>query len=103
MDALPGICSVRSTTADHIIPWRTAPDLRYTRFNLRGACAPCNLRRGNLPVSRIPALRAQLAAELTGQPHRDPRSRARRHIAAKRGSAPALSWFDTKPAGGQGG
>ena len=42
---LPG-CTRASTTADHVIPFIERPDLSMDRANLRGACAPCNYRRG---------------------------------------------------------
>jgi 5-methylcytosine-specific restriction endonuclease McrA len=49
-------CTIRSTTADHIIPVRYRPDLKYDRRNLRGACGPCNMRRG---VRALSAVRAE--------------------------------------------
>lgn len=42
---LPG-CTQVSTTADHVLPFVDRPDLAMSRANLRGACAPCNYRRG---------------------------------------------------------
>lgn len=48
-------CTVRSTTADHIIPVKNRPDLKYVRGNLRGACQPCNMRRGSRPLSEVRA------------------------------------------------
>lgn len=40
-------CRGRATTADHIVPRsRGGPN---TMDNLRAACRPCNLRRGNRP------------------------------------------------------
>lgn len=43
---LPG-CTGVSTTADHIVPKSIRPDWVMKRENLRGACQPCNLKRGN--------------------------------------------------------
>lgn len=57
---LPG-CTIRSTTADHILCCKTHPHLKMTRSNLRGACGWCNRHRGDTPVWGIPALRARMA------------------------------------------
>ena len=43
---IPGVCTGRSTTADHIIETDIRPDLAMVRANLRGACQPCNSSRG---------------------------------------------------------
>lgn len=48
-------CTRWSTTADHIIPVSHRPDLKYVRQNLRGSCYPCNMRRGNRPLSEVRA------------------------------------------------
>lgn len=48
-----GICTVTSTTADHIKPVTTHPELALVRTNLRGACTPCNDARGNLPDTAL--------------------------------------------------
>jgi 5-methylcytosine-specific restriction endonuclease McrA len=45
----PRICTLVSTTADHIVPVVEAPELVMTRSNLRGACTPCNEARRNVP------------------------------------------------------
>lgn len=50
--ALPG-CTVRSTTADHVIPVSADPSLCMIRANLRGACWSCNQKRGNRPVDEL--------------------------------------------------
>ena len=50
---LPGVCTVASTTADHVIPWTKRPDLGMERSNLRGACRPCNECRKDRPVSAL--------------------------------------------------
>ncbi|NGZ99410.1 HNH endonuclease [Nocardioides sp. W3-2-3] len=42
---LPG-CTITSTTADHIQPFKTHPQLALVRSNLRGACETCNKKRG---------------------------------------------------------
>lgn len=42
-------CTTRSTTGDHVIPLSTRPDLALVRSNVRGACRPCNNKRGHLP------------------------------------------------------
>jgi 5-methylcytosine-specific restriction endonuclease McrA len=47
------ICTTVSTTADHIIPVTTRPDLALDRSNCRGACRPCNDARGNLPDAAL--------------------------------------------------
>jgi 5-methylcytosine-specific restriction endonuclease McrA len=55
---LPG-CTIRSTTADHIIPVSQRSDLLLVRANCRGACRPCNTQRHSTPVSQLPALRGR--------------------------------------------
>jgi 5-methylcytosine-specific restriction endonuclease McrA len=45
----PGVCTTVSTTADHIKPVVSHPELALERGNLRGACAPCNDARRNTP------------------------------------------------------
>ena len=42
-------CTTRSTTGDHVIPMAARPDLALIRSNVRGACSPCNNKRGHLP------------------------------------------------------
>jgi len=49
---LPG-CTIVSNTADHIIPVRNRPDLKFERANLRGSCHHCNMRRGHRPLERV--------------------------------------------------
>lgn len=56
---LPG-CTIRSTTADHIIGVPQAPHLALDRRNLHGACRRCNTARGNTPIEELPALRARM-------------------------------------------
>lgn len=51
-------CTIRSTTGDHVIPAGARPDLALVRSNVRGACRPCNNKRGHLP--------ADLAREMYG-------------------------------------
>lgn len=46
-------CTGTSTTGDHIIPVTVRPDLALVRSNVRGACAPCNYARRNLPVTAL--------------------------------------------------
>ena len=48
-----GICTVVSTTADHIVPVTAAPELALERSNCRGACGPCNDARRNLPDAAL--------------------------------------------------
>lgn len=48
-------CTIRTQTADHIIPVSHRPDLRFLRSNLRGACYACNMRRKNRPLSEVRA------------------------------------------------
>lgn len=45
----PGICTITSTTADHIKPVSTHPELALVRSNCRGACGPCNEARRAVP------------------------------------------------------
>lgn len=45
----PGLCTVVSTTADHIIPVIERPELALERSNCRGACKPCNEARRTIP------------------------------------------------------
>lgn len=49
----PRICTVTSTTADHIVTVSDRPDLALVRSNLRGACQPCNNARRNMPDEAI--------------------------------------------------
>lgn len=49
---LPG-CTRASTTADHVVPYIERPDLAMSRTNLRGACLPCNSRRGRKAVADV--------------------------------------------------
>lgn len=46
-------CTYWSTTADHVIPYVVRPDLALARWNLRGACLPCNRRRRDRPVGTV--------------------------------------------------
>lgn len=53
-----GICTGRSTTADHVIPVKQCiamgrNDLVFARSNLRGACAACNNHRKARSVEQI--------------------------------------------------
>lgn len=52
---LRGICTLKSTTGDHIIPVSLRPDKRFDRSNVRGSCAPCNQYRSNRPLSVVRA------------------------------------------------
>lgn len=45
----PRICTVVSTTADHILPVSERPDLALVRSNCRGSCRPCNDARRTVP------------------------------------------------------
>ena len=49
---LPG-CLGRATTGDHIVPVSVAPERELDPSNVRAACVPCNLRRGNRTLDRI--------------------------------------------------
>jgi 5-methylcytosine-specific restriction endonuclease McrA len=55
---LPG-CTITSTTADHIQPYKTHPALALERSNLRGSCETCNKRRGAKPDEQLPMNRAK--------------------------------------------
>lgn len=46
-------CTRISTTGDHLEPVTARPELALVRSNVRGACGPCNERRGNLPLSAL--------------------------------------------------
>jgi|JI9StandDraft_2_1071091.scaffolds.fasta_scaffold168417_3 5-methylcytosine-specific restriction endonuclease McrA len=46
-------CTIRSDTADHIIPVKDRPDLKYVRANLRGSCQSCNMARGSRLLSEV--------------------------------------------------
>lgn len=59
---LPG-CTIRSTTADHLINVKDNPALALDRRNCRGACRPCNTARLNTRLEDIPNLRARLIAK----------------------------------------
>lgn len=50
-------CTIRSTTADHIIPKKYRPDLAMVRANLRGSCVNCNLKRGTKTPRQMAAMR----------------------------------------------
>ena len=52
-------CTIRSTTADHIIPRKYRPDLSMIRQNLRGACQGCNRRRGTRTSAQLAGLRVR--------------------------------------------
>ena len=58
-------CTVRSDTADHIIPVKLRPDLRFCRANLRGSCQHCNRKRGSRPLSEVRAEEALIASKST--------------------------------------
>ena len=46
-------CTRWSTTGDHILGVTEYPHLALVRSNVRGACAECNNKRGNLPVENL--------------------------------------------------
>jgi 5-methylcytosine-specific restriction endonuclease McrA len=46
-------CAGASTTGDHVIPVTVQPELAMERANVRGACWPCNDKRGNLPIEEL--------------------------------------------------
>jgi 5-methylcytosine-specific restriction endonuclease McrA len=56
---LPG-CTIRSQTADHIIPRKYRPDLILVRSNARGSCNHCNRARRATPMHLLPKLRAEM-------------------------------------------
>lgn len=89
---LPGICKGRSTTADHVIPVATRPDLAMLRRNCHGACKPCNDWRRDLPIAEVRALAAKgpLTTRRTYTP-----TKARRRMARARNSHAADSFFTT--------
>lgn len=49
----PGICTGQSTTADHVMPVLTHPELALVRSNARGACRGCNRARSSTPVELL--------------------------------------------------
>lgn len=87
---LPG-CTLRSTTADHIIPATHRPDLFLEPSNVRGACKRCNDLRRDTPIGQLAKLR---------DPRYDPRRKhtqayARRRIAARRSEPRAAAAYFT--------
>jgi 5-methylcytosine-specific restriction endonuclease McrA len=52
----PG-CTIVATTADHILPRSTHPELTYERRNLRSSCTKCNMRRGDGNPRRMSDIR----------------------------------------------
>lgn len=50
---LPGICTGRSETADHVRPRKTHPHLTDVRWNLRGACKACNMTKGDMSLPEL--------------------------------------------------
>jgi 5-methylcytosine-specific restriction endonuclease McrA len=92
---LPG-CTQRSTTADHVIPVSTRPDLALNPSNVRGACKKCNDRRQDTPISQLHKLRNCTPQQLDERAKKErAERRARRHIAAQRKPAPAAAFFNT--------
>jgi len=84
---LPG-CTIRSTTADHIIPAAIRPELALVRSNIRGACHSCNSKR----TDKHPA-----SPELRRQPkQRVSTATALAHIAQQRKPANAIQFFNCK-------
>jgi 5-methylcytosine-specific restriction endonuclease McrA len=65
---LPGVCTVRSTTADHIIGVYERPDLALVRSNVQGACRPCNTNRAGTPAHRLNELRRRLSGQSATPP-----------------------------------
>lgn len=61
-------CTLVSTTADHIIPVKLRPDLKYVRQNLRGSCGPCNRRRGARPLEQVRAEEARAGLKRSSAP-----------------------------------
>lgn len=49
----PGICTVVSTTGDHIVPVRRDPSLALVRSNVRGSCKECNEMRRTIPDAAL--------------------------------------------------
>lgn len=70
-------CTIRSDTADHIIPVKDRPDLKFVRANLRGSCQSCNKVRGTRPLSEVRREQELIAAATSPKP------------------AAALEFFDT--------
>jgi 5-methylcytosine-specific restriction endonuclease McrA len=56
---LPG-CTIRSTTADHVIPLSQRPDLLLVRSMVRGACRHCNETRGNKTIDQLKKQRREV-------------------------------------------
>lgn len=50
---IPNVCTGASTTAAHIKPVKTHPELALVRSNLEGACTACNEATGTLPRDSI--------------------------------------------------
>jgi 5-methylcytosine-specific restriction endonuclease McrA len=81
---LPG-CTIRSTTADHILPAAQRPELALVRSNIRGACHSCNSKRADKHPRK---------PELYQPPKKVSTSSALRHIAAQRKPASATQFFN---------
>lgn len=50
---IPGVCTGRSETGDHIMPAAHFPELFYERTNVQGACHACNQRRSDTPLEDL--------------------------------------------------
>lgn len=59
---ITGVCTGASTTAAHIRPVATHPELTMVRANLRGSCDACNQATGTMPLESIRVDTDQAAA-----------------------------------------
>lgn len=55
-------CTQISTTADHLLTVKARPDLALVRANVRGACSSCNNKRNSKTLEQVAAMRGQAAA-----------------------------------------
>jgi hypothetical protein len=90
---VPGGCTTRSTTADHIIPAAHRPDLFMAPSNVAGACKPCNDWRRDLPMPEVRALIA--AGHVPAHIRKNTPGYARRRIASHRRPSRAAATFFT--------
>jgi 5-methylcytosine-specific restriction endonuclease McrA len=54
---IPGVCTLVSTTGDHILPVRYRPDLKFERRNVQGSCRACNHKKGAKTPAQVAEMR----------------------------------------------
>jgi hypothetical protein len=85
---IPGVCTHRSTSGDHVIPIKYRPDLALTRSNIRGACGPCNRKRGDLTIEQLNEIYYGTTTFNTNA--------STNNVAQQQHSAPALRFFEAE-------